>query len=80
MSSRSDDYPIPLPGPGVDWELLIPVDLLEEFKVKPRILIRYPWVVGIPIPELLRELRPDLLEKLEKAEMDVMLVPRQGIR
>ena len=52
----------------------IPVDLLRHFEKRPRIVIRHPWVIGIPVPELL--LNPELLEQVQASGYEVMLVPK----
>lgn len=80
MPRRTADYPIPVPGPGVDLDIHIPVELIKEFQIDPRLIIRYPWVIGYPPPELLRKLRPDLFEQLDKADLEVMIVPKQMLR
>ena len=53
----------------------IPTDLLQEFRTEPRIVIRHPWVIGIPVPEIL--LREELFQKIYDAGYEVMLVPRE---
>jgi hypothetical protein len=55
-------------------EFMVPVELLREFRLEPRIVLRHPWVVGIPAPEFL--IKAELLEKIHAAGLDVMLVPR----
>ena len=51
----------------------IPVELLKEFKRDVRVVIRWPWLIGIPIPEAL--LKPEILQQF-KEEFDIMLVPK----
>jgi len=51
----------------------IPVDLLKEFKRDVRIVVRWPWLIGIPIPEAL--LKPEIINQFRE-EYDVMLVPK----
>jgi hypothetical protein len=67
---------VPLPEKPARFE--IPMDLLEEFAGEPRIVVRHPWIIGIPVP-------PDVLRKLEKNEVllkdlgkkyDLMIVPK----
>jgi hypothetical protein len=60
--------------PSMQMDLAIPLDLLRQFERTPRIVIRYPWIVGIPIPEIL--LKPELLKMVEAAGYEVMLVPK----
>lgn len=61
-----------------DVTIKIPAELLRQFEKDVRVVIRHPWVIGIPIPEIL--LRPELIKDL-KEEFDIMLVPKelQGI-
>jgi len=57
-----------------ELSIRIPVELLREFDQEIRIVVRHPWVIGIPVPEAL--LKPELLKKLRN-DFDVMLVPRE---
>ena len=50
----------------------IPEPLVKEFAKELRIVIRHPWIIGIPIPE---RLRPDVLKDLR--DMDVIITPKQ---
>lgn len=61
---------VPLPDMPVSIE--IPVDLLQEFKMDARIIIRHPWVVGIPVPDRLFE--AGALKKYK--DFELMLVPK----
>ena len=66
------------PTPEKPISLKIPVDLLREFQKDPRIVIRHPWVVGIPVPEVFISKiakNPALYRKIRK-EFDIMLVPK----
>ena len=56
-----------------DIAIKIPVDLLKEFKSDVRVVVRWPWLIGIPIPEAL--LRPEIIKQFRE-EYDVMLVPK----
>lgn len=56
-----------------DVTIKIPVDLLKEFKRDVRVVVRWPWLIGIPIPEVL--LKPEILQQF-KEEYDIMLVPK----
>lgn len=58
---------------GEEFSFEIPVNLLREFEKEIRIVIRHPWVVGIPVPEVL--LKPGTLGKLK--EFNVMLIPKE---
>lgn len=53
----------------------IPTDLLEEFKVQPRIVIRDHLLHGIPVPDAL--LAKDFAKRITAAGFEVMLVPKQ---
>lgn len=61
--------------PSETLEFRVPTELLREFKDEPRIVIRHPWVVGIPAPEIL--LNEDILKKINYSGFEVMLVPKQ---
>lgn len=56
-----------------DIAIKIPVELLKEFKSDVRVVVRWPWLIGIPIPEAL--LRPEIIKQFRE-EYDVMLVPK----
>jgi hypothetical protein len=56
-----------------DMAIKIPVELLKEFKKDVRVVVRWPWLIGIPIPEAL--LKPEILQQFRE-EFDVMLVPK----
>ncbi|MBK8985693.1 MAG: hypothetical protein IPM39_06370 [Chloroflexi bacterium] len=59
--------------PTGEFTFTIPADLLKEFKNEVRIVIRHPWVIGIPAPDFLFK-DPSMLARLEQFE--VMLVPK----
>ena len=63
---------------GFRAEIRVPVDLLQQFEIDPRIVIRHPWVVGIPAPEVL--MKPDVLESIKASGYEVMLVPEEMVR
>ncbi len=63
---------MPLLGPGDEISFQIPEALQKEFAKELRVVIRHPWIVGIPIPE---RLRPEVLKGLK--DFDVLVVPRQ---
>jgi hypothetical protein len=54
----------------------IPQEYVREFQKELRIVIKHPWIIGIPVPE--RLLRPEILEKLGK-DFDVMLTPKMQV-
>jgi hypothetical protein len=60
-------------GEGISFR--IPEELIKEFGRDLRIVIRNPWVVGIPIPE---RLRPELLKGLK--DFDVIITPKQLLK
>jgi hypothetical protein len=60
--------------PGEEMSFRIPVDLLQEFQREARVVIRFPWVIGIPVPDFLLE-QAGVLGKFK--DFDVMLVPRE---
>ncbi len=61
--------------PSENLQFRVPTELLREFKAEPRIVIRHPWVIGIPAPELF--LREEILNKIHDSGFEVMLVPRE---
>lgn len=65
-------------SPTPDLKLTVPVELLREFRIDPRIVVRHPWIIGIPAPELIA--RPEVLKQLSAAGYDVMLVPKQQLQ
>jgi hypothetical protein len=67
-----DTVPLPERLMTVD----IPKDLLQEFQEDLRFIVKYPWPIGIPVPD--RMLDPKILGRLK--DFDVMLVPRQMLR
>ena len=56
-----------------DIAIKIPADLLKEFKRDVRVVVKWPWLIGIPIPEAL--LKPEILQQFRE-EFDIMLIPR----
>lgn len=50
----------------------IPLELVKEFGDETRIVIRHPWLIGIPIPE---RLRPEILKGIK--DFEAIIVPRQ---
>jgi hypothetical protein len=56
----------------------IPVTLFREFEKEARVIIRHPWCIGIPVPELLLDKfarDPRFREELGQ-KFDFMLVPK----
>ncbi len=64
---------VPLPEKPVSLEIKIPVELIREFEKEVRIIVRHPWIIGIPIPE--RLLKPDIMRKLGE-NLDIMITPK----
>ena len=58
------------------FDFQIPVEVLQQFKTDIRIIIKYPGLIGIPIPDVL--LNRDILANVR--DMEPMLVPRQMLR
>ncbi len=54
----------------------IPVDLLRQFKQDVRVVVKFPGLIGIPLPDIF--LNPDVLSSVR--EFEPMLVPRQVLR
>lgn len=50
----------------------IPADLFREFKKAPRIIIKQPTMIGVPVSELLD---PELVAKLKG--FDIIAVPKE---
>jgi hypothetical protein len=59
-------------------EFRIPNELLKQFEGELRIVVRYPWIIGIPIPEWLIR-NPELLGRASE-EFEAMLIPRASMR
>ncbi len=59
--------------------ITIPVDLLKHFQQEVRVIIKFPGLIGIPIPDIL--LNKELFASRESIrEFEPMLVPRQTLR
>jgi hypothetical protein len=65
---------VPLPERPVALEIKIPVELIREFEKEVRIVVRHPWIIGIPLPE--RLLKPEILDKLGP-NLDIMITPKR---
>lgn len=66
------------PTPERPISIEIPVKLLREFEREARIVIRHPWVIGIPVPEVLLKKMgktPEVYRELTK-KFEVMLIPK----
>jgi hypothetical protein len=50
----------------------IPEELAKEFGRDLRVVIRHPWIVGIPVPE---RLRPEVLKGI--ADFEIIVAPKQ---
>jgi len=76
MSDREKIGTWPTPEKPFDFD--IPVDLLREFEKDVRIVIKHPYLIGIPVPWFFLEKLhkdPQLAEKLT-AKFDIMFVPK----
>jgi len=65
----------PLLGKSGEISFRIPEELIKEFGKELRVVIRHPWINGIPIPE--RLLNSEVLKGLLKEEFDVFIAPKQ---
>jgi hypothetical protein len=52
----------------------IPEELVKEFGKDLRVVIRHPWIIGIPVPE--RLLKAEVFKDLLR-NFDVVLTPKQ---
>ena len=59
---------------GQTITIRIPEALIREFGKDLRIVVRHPWVVGIPVPD--RFIRPEELGRF-KGAYDLILTPKQ---
>lgn len=66
------------PTPEQPVSVEIPVRLLREFEKDARIVIRHPWIVGIPLPEVLlkRILENPKAYRELMGKFDIMFVPK----
>jgi len=66
------------PTPEKPISVEIPVRLLKEFEKDARILIRHPWCIGIPVPEVfLKNLQKNPVVFRELTEkFEIMLIPK----
>lgn len=71
-----ENRPILQPPPQIDFR--IPNDLLKQYQGELRIVVRYPWIIGIPIPDWLIK-NPELLGRASE-EFEAMLIPRASMR
>jgi hypothetical protein len=55
-----------------DIEMRIPVELFQQFKAQPRIVIRHPWIIGIPAPD--QFIDPKILQQIKEANLEIFLV------
>lgn len=54
----------------------IPEAMAKEFAADLRVVVRWPWVIGIPVPE--RFLKPELLKGMK--DFEVIATPRDMMR
>ena len=62
------------PEPELSFSVDIPPDLLKEFKADLRVVVRHPWIVGIPVPH--RLITGQLREIVGKGQL--FIVPEIG--
>jgi hypothetical protein len=62
----------------VAFDFKVPADFVRDFKLDPRIVVRHPWIIGIPAPELL--VKPEILAKIKEAGLELMLVPKATLK
>lgn len=63
---------VSLVGKGEEISFQIPEVLIKEFAKELRVVIKHPWIIGIPVPE---RLRPEVLKGLK--DFDIMITPKQ---
>jgi hypothetical protein len=63
---------IPMPEKPLSMEISIPAELIKEFESDLRIVVRHPWIIGIPVPY--RFINPDLVKKLGK-DFELIITP-----
>ncbi len=56
----------------------IPMDLLAQFKETPRVVVRWPGLIGIPVPDLLID--KELVKRIQAQGFEVMIIPTQMMR
>jgi hypothetical protein len=54
----------------------IPEAMAKEFAADLRVVVRWPWVIGIPVPE--RLLKGELLKSMK--DFEVIATPRDMMR
>jgi len=64
---------VPLPEMPANLTFMIPIDLIKEFKDEVRVVVKFPWIVGIPVPDYFFK-NPEIFGRLK--EFDVMFVPK----
>ncbi len=57
----------------LDFRVDIPLDLLKLYKDKPRLVGKFPWVIGFPAPDAVID--KEFLQKLKASGFQVVLVP-----
>ena len=62
----------------IELAFRIPVDLLAEFKETPRFVIKWPWIIGIPVPDFL--INQEFVKGIREQGFEVMLVPTKALR
>ena len=62
------------PTPEKPLSVEIPISLLKEFERDARIVIRHPWIIGIPVLDVL--IKPELGKKIDTNGFEVMIIPK----
>ena len=66
------------PTPEKPLMVEIPVSLLKEFEHDARIVIRHPWIIGIPVLDAL--IKPELNKKIDTSGFEVIIIPKVDMR
>ncbi len=63
---------------NINLNVEIPLELLREYKQSPRIVIKYPGLIGVPLPDVFLSER--IAGVVQKSEFQAVLVPKQMVR
>jgi hypothetical protein len=55
-------------------DFAIPKEFLDQFEKEVRVVVRFPWIIGIPVPDYLLK-RIEVLNKVK--EFDLMFIPKE---
>jgi hypothetical protein len=76
MEEERHSIAAPLLSRGETISFRIPKDLMAGFKQDIRIVIKYPGLIGIPIPDIF--FNEDISKQLREGELEAIFVPRQS--